>query len=261
MIAVSVRDYIINPLLSKENLLGVGVTMAAPEAMVAEIARLIMERRGVHTVAAVNVHTFSEASRNELYRAALNDADIAFVDGVPIRWLLRACGLEAPPRIHGADLTRILLEGIPKSRHFFFGSTEETLGLLRSFLTEKYPGLDVAGYLSPPFRKSAERESAEMIESLNSSGADILWIALGAPKQELWAHLNRNQLNIPIVACVGAVFEIFAGRFSRAPRWLQRVGLEWAWRLVQDPWRLWRRYFATNGRFLVLLGSRWLRRR
>ena len=100
-----------------------------------------------------------------------------------------------------------------------------------------------------------------MLERLNGSGADVLWVALGAPKQELWARLNRERIRIPVVACVGAVFEIFAGRFSRAPLPLQTLGLEWAWRLAQDPGRLWRRYFATNGAFMTSLAVEYLRRR
>jgi N-acetylglucosaminyldiphosphoundecaprenol N-acetyl-beta-D-mannosaminyltransferase len=247
--------------LPKADLLGVGVTAATPEAIAQSVGDAIRDRRPSRAIVAVNVHTFIEAGRNSSYRDALNDAAIGFVDGVPIRWLLRARGLDAPPRIHGADLTTLLLDRLPDARHLFFGSTPETLELLKERLAERYPRLRVAGFISPPFRKTAAAETPEMLQQLNAAGADILWVALGAPKQELWAALNRKALNIPVIACVGAVFEIFAERFSRAPRWMQRLGLEWAWRMAQDPGRLWRRYFTTNGRFLVLLLTSWLGRR
>jgi N-acetylglucosaminyldiphosphoundecaprenol N-acetyl-beta-D-mannosaminyltransferase len=245
--------------LPKADLLGVGVTLATPEAIADRIGGVIREGRTAQAVAAVNVHTFIEASRSPRYRTALNHAAVSFVDGVPIRWLMRACGLEAPPRVHGADLTRLVLDRLPDARHLFFGSTPETLGLLEEELRRRYPNLRVAGFISPPFRKSVAAETGDMLRRLNTSGADILWVALGAPKQELWAYLNRELVTVPVIMCVGAVFEIYAGKFSRAPRWLQRLGLEWAWRLAQDPWRLWRRYFTTNGRFLVMLLMSWIR--
>jgi N-acetylglucosaminyldiphosphoundecaprenol N-acetyl-beta-D-mannosaminyltransferase len=244
----------------KADLLGVAVTTATPEEIVDSLGDCIRSRRRAQVLAAVNVHTFIEAGCSPGYRDALNHAAVAWVDGVPIRWLLRARGLKAPPRIHGADLTRLILEKLPQARHLFYGSTPETLEVLKQNLAERYPSLQVAGFISPPFRKTASVESPEMLQRINGSGADILWVALGAPKQELWAYLNRNELQVPVVACVGAVFEIYAGRFSRAPRWLQALGLEWAWRLAQDPGRLWRRYFTTNGRFLVLLLRSWLKR-
>jgi len=244
--------------LPKANLLGVGVTLGTPEDIARSVEESIRERRQAQILAAINVHTFTEAGRSPLYREALNAGAVSFLDGVPIRWLMRACGLQPPPRVHGADLTAVILERVPRARHLFFGSTPETLDGLKASLARRYPGLDIADFISPPFRKTAGVETPEMMQRLNASGADILWVALGAPKQELWAYLNRKELKIPVIACVGAVFEIFAGRFTRAPRWLQRLGLEWAWRLAQDPWRLWRRYFATNGRFAAELLRRWL---
>jgi N-acetylglucosaminyldiphosphoundecaprenol N-acetyl-beta-D-mannosaminyltransferase len=251
----------IDAVLPKANLLGIGVTTAAPAALLDEVSGWIRAREGAHTVAAVNVHTFMEARRSPQYREALNDASIAFVDGVPIRWLLRTSGLEAPPRIHGADLTTLLLGGLQGARHLFYGSTPETLTLLETALERRFPGLKTAGFISPPFRKVATEESPEVLARINDTGADVLWVALGAPKQELWARLNRERIRIPVVACVGAVFEIFAGRFTRAPALMQSLGLEWAWRMGQDPGRLWRRYFATNGSFLTTLAAEFTRHR
>jgi N-acetylglucosaminyldiphosphoundecaprenol N-acetyl-beta-D-mannosaminyltransferase len=240
-------------MMPKADVLNVGITLGDPDQMISEIGRWIRERGPARTLAAVNVHTFMEAQRSPRYRQALNDAAIAFVDGVPIRWLMKSSGIPPPPRIHGADFMAAALERLPDARHLFYGSTSETLERLTERLGKRYPGLRVAGTISPPFRKTAVEENAETLQKLNSSQADILWVALGAPKQELWALLNRPGLSIPVVACVGAAFEIHAGRFDRAPQRLQKMGLEWAWRLRQDPARLWRRYFTTNGGFLTLL--------
>jgi N-acetylglucosaminyldiphosphoundecaprenol N-acetyl-beta-D-mannosaminyltransferase len=244
--------------LPKIDLDGVGVSRGTPDELVRALGGHIARRGPAAAVVAVNVHTLAEAGRSPEYRAALNEAGIAFVDGVPVRWLLRASRLPAPPRVHGADLMARLLEGLPEAKHFFYGSTPEALEELRTSLQARWPALRFAGFHSPPFRKGVPREDPAVLERINASGADILWVALGAPKQELWARLHRDALRVPVVACVGAAFEILAGRFTRAPKAMQALGLEWAWRLLQDPWRLWRRYFPTNGRFLVRLARAWL---
>ncbi len=254
------ENYKIGQVLPQTNLQGVSITLADSGEMVRALGEHVRARGAAVPVCAVNVHTLAEAVRSPCYRSALNAA-VTFLDGVPIRWLLKAASRPAPPRIHGADLMALLLEKLPDASHAFYGSTPETLNELRAALLRRWPGLKIAGMWSPPFRKRVELESDEMIRTLNSSGADILWIALGAPKQELWAHVHKDLLKIPVLACVGAAFEIHAGRFSRAPQWMQSIGLEWAWRFLQDPWRLWRRYFATNGAFLVLLARTWLRTR
>ena len=240
--------------LPKARLRGLGISTATPEEIAQGLAaHLTSGHRSAMTLAAVNVHTFAEACRNREYRDSLNDATIAWIDGVPIRWILRARGIPPPPRIHGADLMTLLLDRLKGARHLFYGSTPETLGLLRASLATRYPDLRTCGFVSPPFRKRAVEETEESLAALNATGADVLWVALGAPKQEQWARLNRPRLRIPIVACVGAAFEIHAGRFGRAPLPIQKLGLEWAWRLGQDPARLWRRYFSTNGYFLAVL--------
>lgn len=232
---------------------GVGVTLGTVDDLVSAIRGAIDARSPARTLCAVNVHTFMEAQRNPAYRAALNGADLAFLDGVPIRWLLRIYGHRPPPRVHGADLMLAILERSPGARHLFFGSTPETLELLLERLRRRLPELRVAGAISPPWRREASKEDPGILDRIHAAEPDVIWVALGAPKQELWAEINRGRLRVPVVACVGAAFEILAGRFTRAPGLMQRTGLEWAWRLAQDPARLWRRYVATNGAFGALL--------
>jgi N-acetylglucosaminyldiphosphoundecaprenol N-acetyl-beta-D-mannosaminyltransferase len=238
----------------KRDVLGVGITRATPLEIVAVVRDLIARRRSASTICSVNVHTFTEALRDPSYGRAISDATLTFVDGVPIRWILRAGGDPAPPpRIHGSDFMALLLKELPEARHFFFGSTSETLSLLEESLKRRFPAIRIAGMVSPPFRKRAQREDAATLDRINASGADILWVGLGAPKQEKWLHLNADGLTIPVSVAIGAAFDIQAGRYSRAPIGWQKLGLEWAWRLGQDPGRLWRRYFSTNGYFLSLL--------
>jgi N-acetylglucosaminyldiphosphoundecaprenol N-acetyl-beta-D-mannosaminyltransferase len=238
----------------KESVLGVGITLADPSEIVSVTRDLIAGRNRASTICSINVHTFTEALRTPRYREALQSATMTFVDGVPIRWILRAGGHpRPPPRIHGADFMALLISELPEARHCFFGSTPQTLDLLEAGLIRRFPSIRIAGRISPPFRKVAVREDAAVIRELNSCNADILWVGLGAPKQEIWLHLNAAALEIPVCVGIGAAFDILAGRFSRAPKELQRLGLEWAWRLAQNPARLWRRYFSTNGYFLSLL--------
>ncbi|HEV3028856.1 MAG TPA: WecB/TagA/CpsF family glycosyltransferase [Planctomycetota bacterium] len=243
-----------DPVPPKREVLGVGFTRAMPADFVPIARTLIARRDRTSTICSVNVHTFTEALRDPGYGRAMRSATLTFVDGVPVRWILRACGdPHPPPRIHGSDFMALLVRELPDARHYFFGSTPETLALLEASLRGRFPSIRIAGMVSPPFRKRAQKEDDTTLEAINRSGADILWVGLGAPKQELWLHLNADRLRVPIAVAIGAAFDIQAGRYSRAPGVWQKLGLEWAWRLLQDPARLWRRYFSTNGYFLSLL--------
>jgi N-acetylglucosaminyldiphosphoundecaprenol N-acetyl-beta-D-mannosaminyltransferase len=230
--------------LPKIDLDGVRVTRAGLEEMVRATHRALQTPGRCRTVVAVNAHTFREARRSPPYRDALNNAFISWADGKPIAWAAQVRGTPIAERIHGHDLmVRFLREPF---RHYFYGSTPQVLDAMRTAL----PGVQIAGMESPPFSRRVEPSD---VSRINDSGADIVWIALGAPKQELWAEFHRDRLKVPVAMCVGAAFEIIAGRFSRAPRWMQSLGLEWSWRMAQDPARLWRRYFSTNGYFLAYL--------
>lgn len=227
-------------MLPKVDLFGVLVTRASPDEIVGAAHEAVRAGRGGGTLVAVNAHTYSEARRRPEFRRAINEAFVAWPDGVPVVWAAKLAGRPLGPRIHGHDLMLRFLSR-PFS-HYFYGSTPQVLSDLASHL----PGVRIAGMESPPFTRKVVPSD---ISRINASGADIVWVALGAPKQELWAHHHRDRIQAPLVACVGAAFELLAGRFTRAPRPLQRLGLEWAWRLAQDPARLWRRYVATNGAF------------
>ena len=134
-------------------------------------------------------------------------------------------------------------------RHYFYGSTQKTLDKLKRIIEKKYPGVQVAGMYSPPFRNLTEKENTEIIRMINESQADFVWIGLGAPKQERWMAEHQGKIKGFMVG-VGAAFDYLAGNISRAPRWMQKANLEWLYRLMQEPKRLFKRYFYTNTRFI-----------
>lgn len=230
--------------------LGVRVADLDQQALAREVLRAASSGRGGQ-IFALNVHTFTEASRFPHYDIVLRSSFLVYADGVPISWASRLGGGPRIARTHGHDF---MMETLRQSsgtgiRHFFFGGTEETLAAMVERCRQDLPGVAIAGTYSPPFRRLSPDEEKEMAARINDSGAGVLWVALGAPRQEQWIHRMKPLLKVPVMAGVGAAFEILAGRFTRAPRWMQGVGLEWAWRLAQDPGRLWRRYLSTNGYF------------
>ena len=201
-----------------------------------------------------NVHTTVMACENDEYRKAQNEALIVFPDGAPISKLQRRRGRIRAERVAGPDFMReIFLTCMNSSLSmYFYGSSPETIDALKKNLEKNYPGLDVRGYESPPFRQLSREEDEEAIKRINDSGADILWVGLGAPKQEMWMNAHKDRINA-LMCGVGAGFDFHAGTIKRAPEWLQHVGLEWLYRLFQDPKRLIRRYLITNLKFLVYI--------
>ena len=232
--------------------LGIPVFNGSREDLAQAIIDAARERRQGY-VCAVNVHTLTEAHRRPEFRRVLEGSYIPWVDGVPILWAARILGTPIKERTHGHDMMEAVLARGAELRHYFLGGSPDTLTRLVSQVQARWPACRIVGTSSPPFRKLPPEEEKAMLDQVNAAAPDILWVALGAPKQEFWMARFRGRLSVPVVAGVGAAFEIIAGRFSRAPSWLQRLGLEWAWRMAQDPWRLWRRYFSTNGFFLTLL--------
>lgn len=197
-----------------------------------------------------NVHTTVMGYEDPAYRRVLNGAAYVFPDGSPIASKMRRVNTLAQ-RVPGPDfmgrMFRATMDG--SVRHFFYGSTQETLDLLRENLERNYPGLVIAGMYSPPFRALTPEEDAAVVRMINESGADIVWVGLGAPKQEQWMAAHRGQIH-GVMAGVGAGFNFHAGNIRRAPYWVQKIGMEWLYRLFQDPKRLWSRYLVTNTKFV-----------
>ena len=198
-----------------------------------------------------NVHTTVMSFRDEKYRRVQNEAAMALPDGKPLSIVSKMRGFPQAERVPGPDLMPKILEiSLEKGyRHFFYGSSQETLDKLKNILEEKYPGLQIAGMYSPPFRKLTQEEDREIIARINESHPDFVWVALGAPKQENWMYEHRGKIN-GIMIGVGAAFDFMAGTIERAPNWMQNLCLEWLFRISQDPKRLLKRYLSTNFSFL-----------
>lgn len=198
------------------------------------------------------VSTIVEARRDPGYRAVVNAAAMVTPDGMPVVWIGRHKGFESVQRTYGPDLMRKTLDEGRKvhMRHFFYGASPEVCDTLEHRLREQFPGLIVAGKIAPLYTAQAEVLSADVIEAINRARPDILWVGLGSPKQDFWMSLNRAALDVPVMVGVGAAFDFIAGMKPQAPRWMQRVGLEWLFRLCCEPRRLWRRYLVGNMQFV-----------
>lgn len=199
-----------------------------------------------------NVHTTVMASRDEQYRKVQNGAAMALPDGKPLSIVSRMRGFHNAGRVPGPDL---MIEMFRESEekgytHYFYGSKEETLTKLRENLLKQFPNLKIAGMESPPFRPVTEEEDAETVARINESGADFIWVGLGAPKQENWMADHKGRV-CGVMLGVGAGFDFHAGTIRRAPKWMQETCLEWLYRLSQDPKRLFKRYISTNFTFVV----------
>lgn len=188
----------------------------------------------------------------------LNKNSIILPDGCSILLAAKILGKKLKERIAGPDfMIEFIKYSLKKNyKHFFLGSSIETLEKLQEKLKEKYKEIRIAGAYSPPFYKEfPHEENNKMIELINNSNADILWVSFGCPKQETWAIQNIKKLKVPIVACVGAAFNINAGLIKRAPIFIQKIGFEWFYRLLQEPKRLWKRYLIGGIIFLKLIVS------
>lgn len=201
-----------------------------------------------------NVHTTVMAHDDLGYRDILNGSACTFPDGKPIAEYQKSHGFVKAERVAGPDFMDAVFRATMDGRigHYFYGSTPETIEKLERELRRKYPGIRIAGMVSPPFRPETEEEDAETIRRINASGAALIWIGLGAPKQEKWMAAHKGKLN-GVMLGVGAGFNFYAGTVKRAPLWIQKIGMEWLYRLFQDPKRLANRYLVTNARYIWYL--------
>ena len=234
--------------------LGVKFVVSRLDSAVLHVLRHIKELAGGY-ICFGNVHTTVTASEDPEYLMIQNGARFTFPDGTPICRNIQKAGYADAERIAGPDfmgaMFRMTMDG--RTSHFFYGSTQETLDLLQKRLTQDYPGINIAGMYSPPFRELTEEEEKEVVEMIRTSGADLIWVGLGAPKQERWMAAHKDMFD-GVMLGVGAGFNFYAGNIKRAPVWVQRMGMEWLYRLCQDPKRLFSRYFVTNIKFLLKVG-------
>jgi N-acetylglucosaminyldiphosphoundecaprenol N-acetyl-beta-D-mannosaminyltransferase len=220
-------------------------------------------RDAAMVISVCNVHSVMSARSDPKLAAALNGSDIATPDGVPLVWALRWTANPEQERVYGPDLMRFALvdEDGRQWRHYLYGSTDNTLTALVDSITTIAPNAQIVGRTAPPFRPLSDDEQEQHLEAIRDSGADVVWVGLGMPKQELWMYSVQKQLPGVALIGVGAAFDFLAGNVKEAPGWMQRVGLEWLYRLLKEPRRLWRRYAWNNPAFVVLLARQILTNR
>ncbi len=244
--------------LVRPTLLGTHISTGTFDQFVAGVADL-KAREGSGYTCCVNAHMVVEGHRDAVFQQVVNQADFATPDGAPIKHSLKLLyGLEQE-RVPGPDLMPALF-GYAE-RHglsvYFYGDTEVVLEELVRQVQRHHPQLEVAGFYSPPFRALTEEEEQRITERINEAAPDLLFVALGCPKQEKWMAAHRGKVFASMVG-VGYAFRTYAGLASRAPRWVQALSLEWLHRLLQNPQKLWKRYLVTNSFFLWLVGKAWL---
>lgn len=202
-------------------------------------------------VCVCNTHSLVTASNDAKFNDALENADICTPDGMPLVWALRMFGFENQDRVDGPNLMLKLCEEAAKKKYkvYFYGGTEETLERLEKKLKELYTDIDVVGSYSPPFRDLDEQELNQVHNHINQSNADLVFVSLGCPKQELWMHENSPHIN-GILLGVGAAFNFIIGDIKRPPLLFQKMGLEWFFRLLTEPRRLWKRYLYNNTAYI-----------
>jgi N-acetylglucosaminyldiphosphoundecaprenol N-acetyl-beta-D-mannosaminyltransferase len=218
------------------------------------LQRFVTDGRS-HQIVTVNADFVRIARHDAEYRALLNEADLAVADGMPIVWLSRLRGTPLPARIAGLELVeetcRIAAQaGIGV---FLLGAADGVAEAAGRTLVSRHPGLRIAGTYAPPFGAWPADEVSRMAEAIREAGRCILFVAFGAPRQDRFIRSNLSVLDIPIAMGVGCAFDLLAGELRRAPRWMQRAGLEWMWRLRQEPARLWRRYLLEDGPLVLRL--------
>lgn len=233
-------------------ILGVNIAVTNMQDTVKLITEHIDELKG-QFICLSNVHTTIMAYESPRYSEIQNAAFLALPDGSPLALVHRLRGYKEAEQVAGPDLMPAIWEATENMElsHYFYGSTQDTVDALKNNLQHKYPGLRIAGMEAPPFRALTPEEDEAAVRRINESGADILWVGLGAPKQEEWMYEHQGRVNCLMLG-VGAGFDFHAGTVKRAPNWMRNHYLEWLYRLIQDPKRLWKRYVETNGKFLLL---------
>jgi len=207
-------------------------------------------RTHVHgrTIIFANTHVVMESRQNPALAESVSAATLVVPDGMPIVVAARSNGYPMGTRADGPGLMQKVLahEDCRTWRHYFYGSTQDVL----NGLVQKFPDANITGFHAPPFRVLTSEEDTAIVNEINASGADVLWIGLGCPKQEQWMFEHAARLNVPVILGVGQAFDILAGAKKRAPRWMCNTGLEWLYRLIHEPRRLWKRYLVYNTGFI-----------
>jgi len=238
--------------MRKRRIISIDVSIGSYDTFTDNIILLAGEKRSAY-VCVANVHMTIEAYNNPDFASVVNSADIVTPDGMPIAKMFGYLYGEKQDRVAGMDLMPDLLKKSESDKIgvYFYGSTENILKTIKSRVEKLYPKLKIAGLYSPPFRLLSEKEENRIIEKINDSGAGLVLVSLGCPKQEIWMHRVTEKINGVMVG-IGGAFPVFAGAQKRAPEWMRKLSLEWVYRFMKEPKRLWKRYLYTNSKFVLV---------
>jgi len=252
------------PLRPAFQLLGVRISAVQIPDVISDMESCIQQRAPCRYIAVTDMHSLMEAQHRASFKAVLNGAALAVPDGFPLVWLARRKGFPLRRRVYGPELMESFCRATSRKgyRHFFYGGAPGVAELLANRFASRFPGLQIAGAFCPPFRPQTADEDSAAVAMINNSRADLVWVGLGAPKQEQWMFDHRSSLSAPMLIGVGAAFDFHTGRLAQAPPWVRDHGFEWLFRLSREPRRLWRRYLIHGTQFvaLVLLESLGLRK-
>lgn len=237
--------------LNKFYILNVGISTIDMNDVCSLVEDAISKRQKKY-ICVCPVSTIMECKRNEKVLRSVNCADLVTPDGMPVVWLGRLRGYNNIRRVYGPELMQEICAVSVKNgyKNYFYGSSADVLNKLRDKLSKKYPGLIISGVFSPPFRPLTREEDDKIVEDINNSNPDIVWVGLGSPKQDLWMHEHRQRINASVMVGVGAAFDFLAGTKPQAPAWIRNSGFEWLFRLITEPKRLWRRYLIDSSLFI-----------
>jgi N-acetylglucosaminyldiphosphoundecaprenol N-acetyl-beta-D-mannosaminyltransferase len=235
--------------------LGVRIDAVQIPGVVSRMQEWIAQRGHSRYIAVTDMHSLMQAQHSASFKRVLQCADLAVPDGYPLVWLGRRKGFAMRRRVYGPELMERFCEATSAEgyRHFFYGGAPGVADDLAARFSSRFPGLQIAGSHCPPFRALTQEEEAAEVSIIIAARADILWVGLGAPKQERWMFENRSRLNVPVLVGVGAAFDFHTCRIAQAPPWMREHGLEWLFRLSREPARLWRRYLIYGTQFVALV--------
>jgi len=240
----------------KENILGFRLSIGNVNDIVKIINELVRCGEVGKLIFCANPHSIVVARKDELFSKALKTADILIPDGAGVVMAMRLLKGRKQPRVGGPDVFfefSHYANIVGGHRYFFLGSTNEVLTRIEWNLAKEFPNIGLAGTYSPPFGPISEAENDRIIKSINQSAPTVLWVGMTQPKQEKWVFQHKNRLKVPVIGAVGAVFDYFAGTQQWAPKWIRDSGIEWAYRLIKEPKRLWKRNFISTPIFLYLV--------
>lgn len=254
------RTYVSETQNERVNVLGVGIS-PINLAMALDHLDSWIKHSDRRYVCVCTVHTVMQCRRSERLREVVNRAGLVTPDGMPLVWLTRWAGHRSVSRVYGPDLmlAEIQASQTRGHRHFLYGGRPGVADHLEEVLRRRFPGVEIVGTSTPPFAPVEELCNASIADQINAARADVVWVGISTPKQELWMSCMRPLLEAPVLIGVGAAFDFHSGTVRQAPQWMQQSGLEWFFRLAHEPRRLWRRYLIDNSWFIVELARQKLR--